>query len=500
MKQFNPKLINFKIVLTLSLLTMSGRCPKEQQVQQGIIDQYRAWKNNKQKDRLEEKDQKEMVKKFKNAVDQVDTKSDKNGSSSIGPLLKWLNMYTEEVKRKFFALEAYDGYTLFGYAIVKNSYNVVKELLKERSINIRELKYKGTETGALQLALARESLYSDQKTENKDGKPTKKNPDRDQSIVLLLLENARWHELDFTKPIPKTKDTTILHVAVQKVYLTVVKALLKCEDKIKPILNNTYDDDKDKTALNIVIANCLKYYDYFKNEDQSGKNSKREGLYGPMNHHRYIIAMLLELGTLNLDVVQTNDWIKFIDKEVTDGKEDLIKLLAKHPAFENSAIHKALDEGLEKDEYWGDNEYKDGLLHKAVRDKKLHKVRILTTYFPYIVNAQNGQEKNNDTALHIAVSNDKVKSGDIVIVEELLKVKDIDVNIKNNSGDTPLHFAAYCESEAIAQILVNNLANKTIQNNDGLTPYGIVEQRIQRSNRSWGLNKPVLKVLYPDKN
>lgn len=485
MKQFNPKLINFKMVLTLSLLTMSAGCPGKKKVQQQIIDQYRAWKNNNRKDRLEEKDQKEMVKKFKDAIDQVDTKLNKNGSSSIGPLLKWLNMYTEEVKRKFFSLEAYNGYTLLGYAIVKNSDSIVKELLEEPSIKLNKPLYKGEITGPLQLAISKK-LPDYDKTKSF----YEETRDSNEAMVLPLLKSRRYNELDFECPIPKTTNTTILHVAVEKLYSAVVEELIKRREKIESILNKECSSQQSKTAFNIAISNYLGYYGALKDENE--KFEKTESIM----IQRKIIRDLLKLDTLDLNLVDANDGVKFIDREATNQKDDLIKLLANHKNFMSSSIYKALQEYRCPD----NNGPQDGLLHKAVRDKILHKVRMLTTYFPGLINLQNGQEKNNDTTLHIAVSNDKVKSGDIVIVEELLKVKDIDVNIKNNSGDTPLHFAAYCESEAIAQILVNNLANKTIQNNDGLTPYGIVEQRIQRSNRSWGLNKPVLKVLYPDKN
>lgn len=80
-----------------------------------------------------------------------------------------------------------------------------------------------------------------------------------------------------------------------------------------------------------------------------------------------------------------------------------------------------------------------------------------------------GQQKQNFSwsALHLACY-----FGHIHIVELLLSKKDyrdeIDINIKNNSGDTPLHKATLTNRVQIVQFLLSNGANVFIKNCDGL--------------------------------
>jgi E3 ubiquitin-protein ligase mind-bomb len=47
------------------------------------------------------------------------------------------------------------------------------------------------------------------------------------------------------------------------------------------------------------------------------------------------------------------------------------------------------------------------------------------------------QDNRRNTALHLAISNESITA-----VEELLKHKDVDVNVKNNDNLTPLHFVS----------------------------------------------------------
>lgn len=80
-----------------------------------------------------------------------------------------------------------------------------------------------------------------------------------------------------------------------------------------------------------------------------------------------------------------------------------------------------------------------------------------------------GLQKQNFSwsALHLACY-----FGHIQVVEQILAKKqfrkEVDVNIRNNSGDTPLHKATLTDRADIVQLLLSNGANVFIKNCDGL--------------------------------
>ena len=85
----------------------------------------------------------------------------------------------------------------------------------------------------------------------------------------------------------------------------------------------------------------------------------------------------------------------------------------------------------------------------------------------------NIQDSNEDTALHIAICS---KSNCVLKVQYLLKCSNIDPNIANSKGYTPLHEATERnESMAAAQILKHSLCNPNIQDVlDENTPLHII--------------------------
>lgn len=89
-----------------------------------------------------------------------------------------------------------------------------------------------------------------------------------------------------------------------------------------------------------------------------------------------------------------------------------------------------------------------------------------------------GQQKQNFSwsALHLACY-----FGHIQVVEQILRRKqfrdEIQINIQNNSGDTPLHKAALTKRAQIVQLLLSNGANVFIKNCDGLLAKQLTSDR-----------------------
>lgn len=87
------------------------------------------------------------------------------------------------------------------------------------------------------------------------------------------------------------------------------------------------------------------------------------------------------------------------------------------------------------------------------------------------------QDKNGETALHIAARAQNLGSPAIV---HWLILKHANVEIKNKEGKTPLHIAAeYC-ARFIAEMLINAGADINAQTNNASTPLMLAQQEGQR--------------------
>jgi len=60
-------------------------------------------------------------------------------------------------------------------------------------------------------------------------------------------------------------------------------------------------------------------------------------------------------------------------------------------------------------------------------------------------------------------------TGNIELIKQLTD-SDIDVNVKRNRGETPLHIAARFSYYEVAKLLISNGADVNVRNDSGLTP------------------------------
>ena len=82
---------------------------------------------------------------------------------------------------------------------------------------------------------------------------------------------------------------------------------------------------------------------------------------------------------------------------------------------------------------------------------------------------KNFRDKDNNSALHIAVRNNSIK-----MVKYLLSKKNKNINAKNNKGQTSLHLACLKGNEAIINLLIQNGANINELDLKGNKPFDLL--------------------------
>ena len=85
------------------------------------------------------------------------------------------------------------------------------------------------------------------------------------------------------------------------------------------------------------------------------------------------------------------------------------------------------------------------------------------------VKNKNFRDKDNNSALHIAVRNNSIK-----MVKYLLSKKNKNINAKNNKGQTSLHLACLKGNEAIINLLIQNGANINELDLKGNKPFDLL--------------------------
>ena len=114
--------------------------------------------------------------------------------------------------------------------------------------------------------------------------------------------------------------------------------------------------------------------------------------------------------------------------------------------------------------------YQTGMLIDAVMAGEIEEVKSILKMSDLDINEK---DSNGDTALHLATGYQvgpdakHLKLISEIKIVRLLLTNKADVNMKNNSEDTPLTIAShYCETDMI-QLLLDYKANGNLENNEG---------------------------------
>ena len=123
--------------------------------------------------------------------------------------------------------------------------------------------------------------------------------------------------------------------------------------------------------------------------------------------------------------------------------------------------------------------YKQKYNYKILSTKRNGDINDLSLYNTMIVNDpflkkcriknENYRDKNNNSTLHISVSNNSIK-----MVKYFLGKKVKNVNVKNNKGKTALHLACTTGNEDIINLLLKNGADINAIDSQGNKPFDLI--------------------------
>ena len=123
--------------------------------------------------------------------------------------------------------------------------------------------------------------------------------------------------------------------------------------------------------------------------------------------------------------------------------------------------------------------YKKKYNYKILSTKRNGDINDISLYNTMIVNDpflkkcriknENYRDKNNNSTLHISVSNNSIK-----MVKYFLGKKVKNVNVKNNKGKTALHLACTTGNEDIINLLLKNGADINATDSQGNKPFDLI--------------------------
>jgi cytohesin len=221
-----------------------------------------------------------------------------------------------------------------------------------------------------------------------------------------------------------------------------------------------------------------------------------------MRGHREVVELLLAKGT-QIEAQEDFPGGTALDYAAENGHRDVVELLMArgadinatrrgHPAG-NTPLHSAVRAGYreiidlliaKKADVNAKNETGQTPLELAVRQNNKDIIELLIANDADI----NAKNNNGQTPLDIAVNQNRsdlakllvakgadisfhaaARIGDLVIVENIIQ-DGTDLNAKDASGKTPLHYAVQYDHKDIVELLISKGANVNIKDDDGNTP------------------------------
>ncbi|BET37530.1 hypothetical protein SAP269_01190 [Spiroplasma ixodetis] len=326
----------------------------------------------------------------------------------------------------------FHGLSPLHFAIFQNNLEIVKELLNHSKIEINK----------------RDNLFF--------STPLSKAASKGNlEIVKLLLEkdNSSINYLDKWYRSP-------LHYASRNGYLEIVKLLL----------NNDSDvNAKDKD---------FRESEYYKGVDKHVNNKSEEKIknkiiyyYGNTPLHfaisynqQIIVKELLNnpnsKNKIDVNIKNEYDYTP-LHVATKEGNLEIVKELLNHPEIDlniqdndgNTPLHLFFEDeqnlqDLENENIW---QYIKNQIINKVNNFNLYKKDIFKLLIENGADVNIQDNKGISSILHKAIFNENLE-----IVKELLNHPEIDLNIQDNDGNTPLHFALFKNNLEIVQELIKH--------------------------------------------
>jgi ankyrin repeat protein len=281
---------------------------------------------------------------------------------------------------------------------------------------------------------------------------------------LKNKNKKKYDDLKDNEQVKKIRDLMIQNEFVSSINMPY------CFYVMNLIANCVFSQSKFKSTLNLDEVNY--YFDILGqfNPDKSKNINFNDKLNGK-NPIEYYLSLQGQVNTIVIESIITK--FKINVNELNNEGISILHLVAQN--YDVSMIRTLLKLGADINIKSVDN-YTP--IYYAIKSSKYENVEELI-------------DKGADLNVHNGLTPFMyaININSLMVIKIFINKNKVDLNVKDNNGNTPLHIAIQNKSYTTAQFLIKSGSNPRLKNNNNISPLDLVEQMIDNIQKTISKNK-----------